>query len=284
MGGDAHGRAAAGHDTARFRGKDRCRSVPRECNYEQDQLEINAEYTLKRLYDRSRWNLVRDQFRETFLTLYALPSQPLLCLSTHAGLSALRLPCCSTTLLAEEIPNEQTRRQSLNDLLNHDHDQSTEDLGKYLLPSSPTSPSTKRKEPEPKERPAGHVDCPTCGKHLSKLAAQVPMSHHVNSTIVCRISGEVMDSQNEPLAFHNGQVYSSNVSTHILCVSYGVVTDPSRLCAKWQRAISTSSLVLDRERLARSQGSAKCTFHDQTPAVRTLQKVVPHIIHCISHP
>ena len=39
------------------------------------------------------------------------------------------------------------------------------------------------------------------------------MSHHVNSTIVCRISGEVMDSQNEPLAFPNGHVYSSKVSS-----------------------------------------------------------------------
>lgn len=47
------------------------------------------------------------------------------------------------------------------------------------------------------------------------LAAEVPMSHHVNSTIVCRISGQVMDSENEPLAFPNGYVYSSKVNIEI---------------------------------------------------------------------
>ena len=47
---------------------------------------------------------------------------------------------------------------------------------------------------------------------MKVLAHEVPMSHHVNSTIVCRISGQVMDSENEPMAFPNGNVYSSNVS------------------------------------------------------------------------
>jgi hypothetical protein len=57
-----------------------------------------------------------------------------------------------------------------------------------------------------------NIDCPTCNPHLAVLAEKVPMSHHVNSTIVCRISGEVMDSSNEPLAFPNGYVYSYKVS------------------------------------------------------------------------
>lgn len=58
----------------------------------------------------------------------------------------------------------------------------------------------------------GNVDCPTCGEDMKVLASEVPMSHHVISTIVCRISGEVMDSSNPPMAFPNGYVYSYNVS------------------------------------------------------------------------
>lgn len=70
------------------------------------------------------------------------------------------------------------------------------------------------------EQPTGNVDCPTCGPDIKVLAKEVPMSHHVNSTIVCRISGEVMDSNNEPLAFPNGYVYSSKVShTNIIGLS-----------------------------------------------------------------
>jgi hypothetical protein len=65
---------------------------------------------------------------------------------------------------------------------------------------------------EPLDVETGNVDCPACDLNLRVLSQGIPMSHHVNSTIVCRISGEVMDSENEPLAFPNGNVYSSKVS------------------------------------------------------------------------
>lgn len=70
---------------------------------------------------------------------------------------------------------------------------------------------------------AGNVDCPTCGDHVKVLASELPMSHHVNSTIVCRISGQVMDSENEPLSFPNGYVYSAKVSL----VSHSFACDKS---------------------------------------------------------
>src|SRR2546421_431998 len=53
---------------------------------------------------------------------------------------------------------------------------------------------------EPLDIETGNIDCPSCDVNLRVLTGQIPMSHHVNSTIVCRISGEVMDSENEPLA------------------------------------------------------------------------------------
>lgn len=57
-----------------------------------------------------------------------------------------------------------------------------------------------------------NVDCPVCDRSLGRLAEEVPFSHHVNSTIVCRLSGKIMDADNMPLAFPvNGQVYSKEV-------------------------------------------------------------------------
>lgn len=56
-----------------------------------------------------------------------------------------------------------------------------------------------------------NVDCPVCDPNLGRLAEEVPFSHHVNSTIVCRLSGKIMDEDNMPMAFPNGQVYSKEV-------------------------------------------------------------------------
>jgi len=65
-----------------------------------------------------------------------------------------------------------------------------------------------------------NVDCPICDGEsgtglqplgLGKLAGEVPYSHHANSTIVCRISGKIMDEDNMPMAFPDGHVYSREV-------------------------------------------------------------------------
>lgn len=58
-----------------------------------------------------------------------------------------------------------------------------------------------------------NVDCPVCDVRLGRLASEVPFSHHVNSTIVCRLSGKIMDEDNWPMAFPNGYVYSREVSS-----------------------------------------------------------------------
>lgn len=57
-----------------------------------------------------------------------------------------------------------------------------------------------------------NVDCPVCDPSLGRLANEVPFSHHVNSTIVCRISGKIMEGDNMPFAFpKSGNVYSHEV-------------------------------------------------------------------------
>ncbi|CAO3612457.1 unnamed protein product [Mucor hiemalis] len=54
-----------------------------------------------------------------------------------------------------------------------------------------------------------NVNCPICdNKTLGSLAEKLPLSHHVNSTIVCRISGRIMNEDNPPMLLPNGRVYS----------------------------------------------------------------------------
>lgn len=240
----------------------------------------------QRLYDRYRWTVVRDQFRETFLSLYALPSQSLLSLSVHAGLSALRLPCCSqshskTPHVSAPTPPLMTKRQSIHEILNDEF--SSEDLIEVENP---------RVEPD-----VGHIDCPTCGKHLSTLAEQVPMSHHVNSTIVCRISGEVMDSQNEPLAFPNGNVYSSKVSNlhqgfsaYVSCPKFRMnkniqlITD--RPYERWPKRISMWLLAPRPKSPVLSPNYAKFTSRNRISIYRSVWRTSSTrncIIHKYSH-
>ncbi|TFK34451.1 CTLH/CRA C-terminal to lish motif domain-containing protein [Crucibulum laeve] len=79
-----------------------------------------------------------------------------------------------------------------------------------------------------------NVDCPVCDvetgesapKGLGKLAEEVPLSHHANSTIVCRISGKIMDEDNPPMAFPDGSVYSREALEEMAMKHGGKVTCP----------------------------------------------------------
>ncbi|KAI8324183.1 hypothetical protein GQ54DRAFT_302831 [Martensiomyces pterosporus] len=52
-------------------------------------------------------------------------------------------------------------------------------------------------------------NCPVCQKDtLGRLAQDLPLSHHVNSNLVCRITGDKMNEDNPPMRLPNGYVYS----------------------------------------------------------------------------
>ncbi|KAJ7064914.1 CTLH/CRA C-terminal to lish motif domain-containing protein [Mycena amicta] len=83
-----------------------------------------------------------------------------------------------------------------------------------------------------------NVDCPVCDGEgastirtgslgLGKLAQEVPFSHHANSTIVCSITGKIMDADNMPLAFpESGFVYSREAMQEMAAKHDGMVTCP----------------------------------------------------------
>jgi hypothetical protein len=63
-----------------------------------------------------------------------------------------------------------------------------------------------------------NINCPVCDPDtLGALATDLPLSHHFNSSIVCRISGQIMNEDNLPMALPNGYVYSYNVGALSVC-------------------------------------------------------------------
>lgn len=80
-----------------------------------------------------------------------------------------------------------------------------------------------------------NVDCPVCdgeprsgsqGLGMGRLAQEVPFSHHTNSTIICHISGKIMDEDNMPMAFPSGHVYSREALEDMAAKNGGIVTCP----------------------------------------------------------
>mmetsp|Transcript_50974 Transcript_50974/g.99934 ORF Transcript_50974/g.99934 Transcript_50974/m.99934 type:complete len:507 (-) Transcript_50974:82-1602(-) len=53
-----------------------------------------------------------------------------------------------------------------------------------------------------------HPQCPVCYTPLTSIAEKLNVSHRQHSRLVCRISGEVMDENNPPIALPDGRVYS----------------------------------------------------------------------------
>jgi len=108
-------------------------------------------------------------------------------------------------------------------------------LAVYSLNSLPTEPLlnlalyaglASLKLPSCYEASCKNIDCPTCDADLGVLAQEVPSSHHVNSTIVCQISGKIMDGNNPPMAFPNGYVYSREALEEMAVQHDGIVTCP----------------------------------------------------------
>ncbi|KAF9787953.1 CTLH/CRA C-terminal to lish motif domain-containing protein [Thelephora terrestris] len=108
-------------------------------------------------------------------------------------------------------------------------------LAVYSLNSLPTEPLlnlalyaglASLKLPSCYDASCKNIDCPVCDADLGVLAQEVPSSHHVISTIVCQISGKIMNENNPPMAFPNGYVYSREALEEMAAQHGGIVTCP----------------------------------------------------------
>ncbi|TPX41690.1 hypothetical protein SeMB42_g05036 [Synchytrium endobioticum] len=77
------------------------------------------------------------------------------------------------------------------------------------------------------QQPNRNINCPVCAADtFGVLAERLPCSHHVNSCIVCRISGLIMNEDNPPMVLPNGYVYSYQALTEMAEKNNGNVTCP----------------------------------------------------------
>lgn len=71
-----------------------------------------------------------------------------------------------------------------------------------------------------------NINCPVCVPPYTDLSAGLPFSHHENSSIVCRVTGEVMNENNAPMVLPNGRVYSEKALRTMAANCHGMVTCP----------------------------------------------------------
>ncbi|KAI9341809.1 CTLH/CRA C-terminal to lish motif domain-containing protein [Zopfochytrium polystomum] len=72
-----------------------------------------------------------------------------------------------------------------------------------------------------------NINCPVCHKEVfGQLAEKLPNSHHLNSCLVCRISGVIMNEDNPPMVLPNGYVYSQRALEEMAERNGGIVQCP----------------------------------------------------------
>ncbi|KAF8323531.1 CTLH/CRA C-terminal to lish motif domain-containing protein [Cantharellus anzutake] len=149
----------------------------------------------RKLYSPDRWTMLSETFTDTAYALTALPASSPLLLSLFAGLVALKHPTC----LAQGSPPPNALP----------YPSSTVSIKGTTFPAPTPMPFPFSGPPhmnvEPSQPPSPNVDCPLCDPlGLGVLAHLVPSANHLNSTLVCYISGKVMDDRNPPMALRNG--------------------------------------------------------------------------------
>ncbi|MBW0468463.1 hypothetical protein O181_008178 [Austropuccinia psidii MF-1] len=164
-----------------------------------------------RLYDDNRWADLLANFRSTLFALHAIPEQPFLYLSLSVGLASLKLPACynkptpTTTEDVEMLPSSVQSR--LSNLYPHALP-SNSSHGHHHSPPSNYDPNLV-KTSEDDVLSQRNPDCPICDSAgLGELAKECPWSHHVNSIIVCGLTGKVVNDGDGLAVLPNGRVYS----------------------------------------------------------------------------
>eukprot|EP01137_Pigoraptor_chileana_P011367 Opistho-2@62104 len=69
-------------------------------------------------------------------------------------------------------------------------------------------------------------NCPVCMPALNDLAKELPSSHRVRSSLVCRITGKPINEDNPPMVLPNGYVYSQAALTDMAKLNDGDIICP----------------------------------------------------------
>ncbi|UZJ56995.1 hypothetical protein CBS101457_006315 [Exobasidium rhododendri] len=187
------------------------------------------------LYSNSRWQTLQATFRACALQIHSLPPQPILHVALSAGLSSLKLPACyadekdasfsaPTHLGGRAFGDDRSNLLRASGLSSTSvtvppsfppaaglgsHQESANAPALILSPPGANSNIDLSKAGTKHAHQSKSANCPVCdGQGLGVLAKEIPWSHHANSTLVCTITGKIMDENDPPMALPNGRVYS----------------------------------------------------------------------------
>lgn len=191
------------------------------------------------LYSYTRYKKLYETLLEAALHIHSLPPQPLIHIALSAGLSSLKVPACYRGQRGDAKASEQAEPSAWLNPIDEDLLFKSERDARASTPEEVTKIARART----RKRVADEMrneNCPVCStvrvakrrgpfEHgqqqegagsdeahdslgLGLLAREVPWSHHSNSTIVCRITGKVIDDSEAggagAVVLPNGRVYS----------------------------------------------------------------------------
>jgi len=146
------------------------------------------------------WEEIATLFENESSRMLSLSQQSTLQIFLQIGLSSLKTRSCAT----------HSRKYKKN---------------KVLKPAAGAKSGESGEENQSKklllQNEFASVNCPACCEDFAEIVKNVPYSHYARSQLVCRVSGEVMDENNPPMALTNGQVYSMNAIRKMIKTSPG---------------------------------------------------------------
>eukprot|EP00013_Stygamoeba_regulata_P007423 CAMPEP_0177633696 /NCGR_PEP_ID=MMETSP0447-20121125/2975_1 /TAXON_ID=0 /ORGANISM="Stygamoeba regulata, Strain BSH-02190019" /LENGTH=473 /DNA_ID=CAMNT_0019135373 /DNA_START=108 /DNA_END=1529 /DNA_ORIENTATION=+ len=161
------------------------------------------------LFSDERYIRLISLFQIANYRVHGLALDPQLSIFVRAGLSALKTPDC-----ASGTTHNKRQQQKRED----------DEEGR--------GGGSVRGEEEPSERSLNQ-NCPVCSKQLGLVAEDLPLAFKQNSSLVCRITGRIMDVHNPPLVLPNGNAYSTEaidaMGSVIVCPRTGDTFERSAL-------------------------------------------------------
>ena len=166
----------------------------------------------------ARWGELEQQFRLTHLAVHGLPPHSQLALTLYIGLATLKTPYCRCSKPSPpssapaSTPSSAPHASSSPSTSSSTFSSSSQSSSVSSFPPSPLSPSN---------------GCPLCcSRALFELSQGLPSTQRSHSSLVCRLSGAVMDEHNPPCVLPNGSMYSRKALHRMAAENGGIVTCP----------------------------------------------------------
>mmetsp|Transcript_13100 Transcript_13100/g.21215 ORF Transcript_13100/g.21215 Transcript_13100/m.21215 type:complete len:483 (-) Transcript_13100:528-1976(-) len=184
-------------------------SSPSAGNSENDDVSLSSDTNT--LLSEAAWDKLCNLFEEDSNRVLSLEQQTTLEVMVKAGLSVLRTPSCSHIFSEYQTGKRGPKYVSIQMWQQYIGLKPKEDMpGKSKDDQNADSDlemgddhESIRVLWEPRT-----LDCPCCSESLGKVAAMLPISNRMHSSIVCRLSANVMNHDNPPMVLPNGQVFS----------------------------------------------------------------------------